>query len=235
MNSPSSLKRGAGMVIEYLQTHPEFLRDNPALLRELCLPHELPSGVSSLLERQVALLRTDCASLRQELDHRELRAGRQLTVLQNVLGCAMKLLRAERLELLSGTVRNCLRHDFSATLRTFVFADAYTHLGADGYRFLSGSCEVRRMFVEVMNRNKPLTGSLQAEHLDLLFGPAAKGVRSSLLVPLKQSRWDGLVAIGSSEHGRLGAGQERELLVYLFQVFGVRLDQLLGTTSRSRY
>lgn len=229
MDSPQKLDHSPDLVAEYLQSHPEFFRERPALLRELSIPHETGAGVASLIERQVQMLRGQCAQLQQELDLRRTRARVQRTLLQGVLGASLKVLRARRVETAHALVARCLREDYAADeFRVFVFRDGDAP-GAGGIRFLPRTAKLKYLFIELLNRNKPLCGSLQDEHIRLLFQAAEDHVASTLVVPLRHGDWEGLVAVGSREHGRYGRGFELDLITHLLAVFGMRLDELMRT------
>ncbi|NIQ15196.1 MAG: DUF484 family protein, partial [Candidatus Dadabacteria bacterium] len=53
------------------------------------------------------------------------------------------------------------------------------------------------MFTEIFHRNKPLCGSLQEEHIKTLFGNQENSINSTILIPLQQQKWQGLLVIGS--------------------------------------
>lgn len=90
------------------------------------------------------------------------------------------------------------------------------------------SAKLRYMFIELINRNKPLCGSLQDEHIRMLFQAAAGHVNSTLIVPMRHPKWEGLIAMGSHERGRYGRGFELDMLQHLFAVVGARMDEVLS-------
>lgn len=228
MDSPKRLEHSAGLVAEYLRSHPDFFRDHPGLLRELAIPHEVAPGVASLIERQVTMLRGQCAQLQQELDLRRTRAGVQRTLLQGVLAAALKVQRSRGIEGAHGAVARCLRQDYAADeLRVFVFREGASAGSVDAVRFLPRTAKLKYLFIELLNRNKPLCGSLQDEHIRLLFQAADDHVASTLVVPLRHADWEGLVAVGSREHGRYGRGFELDLVAHLLTVFGMRIDDFM--------
>lgn len=230
MDSPKRLDYSASLAAEYLRSHPDFFRDHPELLRELAIPHEVAPGVTSLIERQVVMLRGQCAQLQQELELRRTRTGAQRALLQGVLGAALKLQRSRSIDAAHGTVSRCLRRDYAADeLRVYVFRDGESTGSVDAVRFLPRTAKLKYLFIELLNRNKPLCGSLQDEHIRLLFQAADDHVASTLVVPLRHADWEGLVAVGSGEHGRYGRGFELDLVTHLLTVFGVRLDELMRT------
>ena len=233
MDSPKRLDYSEDLVVEYLKTHPDFFRDHPALLRELPIPHDVGAGVASLIERQVAQLRGHCAHLQQDLDLRRTRAGIQRTMLHGVQGAALKVLRGKDADAAYAAVARCLRQDYAADeFRVFVFRDETQAASGEGIRYLPRSAKLKYLFIELLNRNKPLCGSLQEEHIRMLFQAADDHVNSTLVVPLRHPDWEGLIAVGSREHGRYGRGFELDMIQHLLAVFGMRLDDLMrGATA----
>ena len=229
MDSPKRAENTAGLVVEYLKTHPEFFRDYPFLLRELSIPHEVGEGVTSLIERQVGMLRTHCTQLQQELDLRKTRAGLQRVMLQNLQAATVRILRCNTpAEVYSGTLKS-IKRDFDVDeFRIFIFSDEVEAQVVEGLKILARSTKLKYLFIELLNRNKPLCGSLQDEHIRMLFQAAAGHVNSTLIIPLRHAKWEGLVALGSHERGRYSRGLEVEMLQHLFGVLGLRLEQILS-------
>jgi hypothetical protein len=112
--------------------------------------------------------------------------------------------------------------------RLFVFSDQPDPDVGPGVKFLPRTAKLKHMFIELINRNKPLCGSLQDEHIRVLFQAAAGHVNSTVIVPLKYARWEGLAALGSQERGRYGRGFELDMIRFLFSIVGARLDRILA-------
>ncbi len=232
MDSPKRLEYSEDLVVEHLKTHPDFFCDHPALLRDLYIPHEVGAGVASLIERQVLQLRGHCAQLQQNIDLRRTRAGLQHALMQSVQCATLKVLRAKDMDAAYATVARCLRQDYAADeFRVFVFRDETQAASGDGIRFLPRSAKLKYLFIELLNRNKPLCGSLQDEHIRLLFQAADDHVNSTLVVPLRHPEWEGLIAVGSREHGRYGRGFELDMIQHLLAVFGLRLDEFMRAAT----
>ena len=228
MDSPKRIVNTADVVLEYLRSHPDFFREYPFLLRELSIPHVVGEGVTSLIERQVSMLRGHCTQLQQELDLRKTRAGMQRAMLQNLQTSTLRLLRCNTASEIHATTLKCIRRDYAVDeFRIFIFSDEVAAQPADGIKFLARTAKLKYLFVELMNRNKPLCGSLQDEHIRMLFQAAAGHVNSTLIIPLRHVKWEGLVALGSHERGRYSRGLELEMLQHLIVVLGIRLDQVI--------
>ena len=228
MDSPKRREQGAAVVVDYLKTHPEFFREYPELLRELYIPHLPGHGVASLIERQVSMLRAQCTQLEQELEVRKTRAGLQREMLQSIQALTLKLMRCRDMGEACTAMLRCLKRDYAADeFRLFVFSDLPEPGAVNGVKFMPRNAKLKYMFIELLNRNRPLCGSLQDEHIRILFQGAAGHVSSTMIMPLRYERWEGLAAVGSQERGRYGRGFELEMLQHLFAVAGARFDQFL--------
>jgi uncharacterized protein YigA (DUF484 family) len=222
----------AALVVDYLKAHPDFFREYPDLLRSLDVPHLAGAGVASLIERQVASLKAHCAQLELELSQKKTRAGMQREMLQNVHALTLKLLRCEDVGSAYAAILSCLRRDYAVDeLRMFVFSDAAEPAQLGGIKFMPRTAKLKYMFIELINRNKPLCGSLQDEHIRMLFQGAAGHVSSTLIIPLRHATWEGLVAIGSHERGRYGRGFELDMLQHLFAVVGARFAHFIDQAA----
>jgi len=232
MDSQRKRDSSTALVVDYLKAHPDFFREHPDLLRALEIPHVTGEGVASLIERQVSMLRSHCTELEQELSQKRTRAGMQREMLQNVHALTLKLLRCDDVGSAYAAILGCLRRDYAVNeLRMFVFSDAAepAHLG--GIKFMPRTAKLKYMFIELINRNKPLCGSLQDEHIRMLFQGAAGHISSTLIIPLRHATWEGLVAIGSQERGRYGRGFELDMLQHLFAVVAARFAYFIDQAA----
>lgn len=98
------------------------------------------------------------------------------------------------------------------------------HIG--GIHFLNNESKIRYMFIELLNRNKPLCSSLQTEQLQTLFNKDTDKVKSNLLIPIKQANWSGLLVLGSAERDQYGVGEELDMLVFISELLSFKLEQL---------
>lgn len=229
MNPRTKPQNVEGLVADHLQRHPDFFLRYPELLLSLEIPHEPGPNVASLVERQVALLRKKMQRLQHDLEQREVRASQERVLMEGLQRSLSKLL------VISDPVRGYqllakfLKSDFAADeLRVFVFRDGAGMETVPGLKFMARNAKLKYLFIELLNRNKPLCGSLQEEHVRLLFQAAAGHISSTILLPLRLADAEVLVAVGSQEQNRYGRGFELELLQFLFAVFGTWLEQVLS-------
>ena len=181
-------------VVAYLQQHRDFFVDQPVLLREMEIPHE-SGGATSLIERQVNLLRQENRQL-----HREIRGLGQVARDNHKLSDSMQHLSLELLE--------CEDHDD-------VIASLYESLreqfGIDQVVILlphGETEESHELFEALMRDSVPFCGQLEEEQRHALFGEEMEHGASVALLPLGEFGAQGLVALGSSDpeqyHDKMG-------------------------------
>ena len=229
LESRTKLQDIEGLVADYLQRHPDFFLRYPDLLLDLEIPHVPGPNVASLVERQVSQLRRKIQRLQHELDEREVRTARERVLMEGLQRTLTRLLVMPDPVRGYQLLAKFLKSDFAADeLRVFVFRDDAELQAVTGLKFMARNAKLKYLFIELLNRNKPLCGSLQEEHVRLLFQAAAGHVSSTILIPLRLSDAEVLVAIGSQERNCYGRGFELELLQFLFAMFGTWLEKVLN-------
>ncbi len=209
-------------VAEYLRAHPNFFAQHSALLADLTLPHN-PGNATSLVERQVSILRDQNRRIRHEL--RELvHIARDNENLSNrIHRLTLALMDAAGLDDLLETLKQGLCEDFNAD-RVAIHLFAKPKKGA-----LASTIEtLDATFIEqhdprlaalqkVCERGQPLCGRLTPEQLTYLSGEMEK-LTSFALIPLNANGCFGLVTIGSSSEDRFQPGMGTVFLTQLGEV-----------------
>jgi uncharacterized protein YigA (DUF484 family) len=90
---------------------------------------------------------------------------------------------------------------------------------------MARNAKLKYLFIELLNRGKPLCDSLQDEQVRLLFQAAAGHISSTILIPLRLADAEVLLAIGSQQRNRYSRGFELELLQFLCAMFGTWLER----------
>lgn len=203
-------------IIDYLHTHPDFFVSYPEILTELRVPHGDIGRASSLIEYQVERLREDIVDLQSRLCESDSLASRN----RRFSDAVHKLILALQ-------VKRTLTGFYAVLnkgLRTLYHADRVLLLifnnrgSADDHpdlRFLKTDSKLALMFTEVMHRNKPLCGSLQDEHLLTLFQEDISGIKSTVLIPVRQNDWNGLLVLGSKTPDSYSHGFELDSLLFI--------------------
>lgn len=203
-------------IINYLHTHPDFFVSHPEILTELRIPHNNIGRASSLIEYQVERLRENIVDLQSRLGESDSLATRNRRFSDTVHKLVLTL---QTKKTLSG-----FYIALNKGLRTLYYADRvllliFNNRGSAGdhpdLRFLKTDSKLAFMFTEIMYRNKPLCGSLQEEHLLTLFQDDISGIKSTVLIPIRQNDWNGLLVLGSKTPDSYSHGFELDSLMFI--------------------
>lgn len=203
-------------IIDYLHSHPDFFVSHPEILTELRIPHDNIGQASSLIEYQVERLQDQIDDLLCRLDKSDsvTKRNRQFSsaVHKLVLTLQSKTTIAGFYTALSRGLRT-LYHANRVLLLIFNNREPIHEL--PDLRFLKTDSKPAFMFTEVMHRNKPLCGSLQEEHLLTLFQDDISGIKSTVLIPVRQNNWHGLMVLGSRTPDCYSHGFELDSLLFI--------------------
>jgi hypothetical protein len=188
-------------VAAYLDANPEFFLRNADLTARLRLPHGT-SGVVSLVEHQVGLLRSQLETERRRLTHLIARAREYESLSGRLHSLVLQLITAPDLERIEGILQETLCEELDAeavTLKLFA-------VGAEADQ----SDALFAAFLDFVDREHALCGPLEPERGKVLFGEVNERIRSAALVPIRGESRAGVLAIGSGdpEHFRPEMGTD---------------------------
>lgn len=229
MDTLSKSEDITGVIIDYLKNHPDFFREHAYLLHDLNVPHNSGRGVSSLIERQVTLLRNQIKSLEQDVNARDIKNRQDRCLATGAYSLTMELLSCKSIDgLYQALHRFLVKYEIADFLKLFIFSGQALNHATPDITFLHRQANLKMMFIELINRRKPLCGSLQEEHVKLLFGKQSGEIRSTLVIPLVRPKWDGLFVLGKSIRGRYAYGNELDTLVFITNIVSHVLNTLLS-------
>jgi len=210
-------------VAEYLAANPEFFERHEQLLLELRLPH-VNGGSVSLLERQLATLRKECARHQQRLDEL-VEVGRKNDLLIDRLHqMTLSLIDTTDLDEVLDVLEDQLHAEFKADyVELWLFTPAELE---DPSALDASEQKVITHFQTLSQQNRPLCGQLPQEQLDILFGTEAGDVSSAVLIPLKNKSIAGILAIGSSDDARFQHDMGTDFLSRLGELVSQRLEMV---------
>lgn len=184
----------AEQIVEYLQSNPDFLDQQPALLRALEIPHQ-SGGATSLIERQVQLLRAQNGQLQSEIRNLLHVARENHTLSDNMHHLALELLECEDHDDVIASLYESLREHFGIEQVVVLLPHGETE-------------ETHELFEEMMTDSVPYCGQLEEEQRHALFGEEMEHGASVALMPLGEFGAQGVVALGSSDpdqyHEKMG-------------------------------
>ncbi|MSQ67946.1 MAG: DUF484 family protein [Gammaproteobacteria bacterium] len=207
----------AAAVAGYLQAHPEFFTQHPALLVRLELP--IAGGpVVSLVERQLAGLRAEHERLRGRFatlvalaQHHEALEGR-------VHRLVLDLLDTPDPQAIFDLLTRRLAAEFQADRVTaLLFASPAARPGGAAREFVGAASPRRDAFATLLASSGPQCGRLTEVQCEALFG-ADVFSGSHVVLPLLGNGWDGLLVVSSHNPVRFEPTMGTELLSFLRDV-----------------
>jgi len=214
-------------VAAYLRDHPDFFEHNLWLLPELRLPHE-SGGAISLVERQVAMLRTQSETQKTQLEEL-LAVARDNDRLNGQLHqLTLQLLECQALDGLMTLLVSRLRRDYSADLVILhLLAPPHDPALATRDEFVRDADAFRAPFQHLLTTGRPFSGRLKAQQRELLFAERADAIGSAVVLPLGREGRVGLLAIGSADANRFRPGGDTTFLNRMAQVIAAALARHL--------
>ncbi|MEM7762580.1 MAG: DUF484 family protein [Pseudomonadota bacterium] len=213
-------------VKDYLTSHPDFFESNPRLLQSLRLPHE-NGGTVSLVERQVAALRTNELNMKRKLNELVGLARRNDALANRIHALALAMLRADSLQDTLSTLEEKLRRSFSADEAVLVLFGQEQHFGdLNRMRFLriiDRNDDSLQPFTTFLERCNPRCGQVRDTQRDFLFRTNAEEIGSVALLPLGEEAEIGFLAIGSNNAEHFHPAMSVDFLQRIGQIISVAL------------
>ncbi|VAX07464.1 hypothetical protein MNBD_GAMMA26-742 [hydrothermal vent metagenome] len=212
-------------VAEYLAATPDFFERHEELLLQLKLPDTNGSGNSiSLIERQLAGLRKECAGYQQQLDELVKIGRKNDQLIERLHQLTLALIDTTNLDEVLNALEDHLHEEFAADrveLWLFTPADLEDPSGLD-----TPEREAISNFQNFFKQDKPLCGRLTKAQLDFLFGIEADDIRSAALIPMRNDAIAGMLAVGSSDEQRFQGDMGTEFLSRLGDIVSQRLEMV---------
>ncbi|MEE9358082.1 DUF484 family protein [Candidatus Vondammii sp. HM_W22] len=203
------------IVIQYLESHPDFFKHHSTLLERLELAHQ-SGGAVSLIERQVASLREQSNGYKQRLEE-FIAVARENELLNDRLhDLTLTLIDNIEFDEVLNTLQDKLHDDFQAEaveLHLFSAGEADQESNPD----LDG-------FSDFLDRGTPECGRLTKQQLTYLFGLQAEDIQSTALIPILGEGLLGILAIGSHSEHRFHPGMGTDYLTRLGEIVSKTLE-----------
>ncbi len=213
-------------IAHYLQTHPEFFERHSQLLAGLRVPHAAGPAVS-LVERQVAILRSRNAKLDRKLQELVAIARGNDALAEKIHQLACELISANSQDEVLDGVSQALQQNFGAEFTTLLIFRSDAHREDSGImRVVDRDADVLKAFASALELKAPRCGRLTEAQRELLFGEHSSKVASAALAPLGSDNPIGLLAVGSSDADRF--------LPTMSVDFLTRIAALIATALASR-
>jgi uncharacterized protein YigA (DUF484 family) len=216
------------IVIEYLRTRKDFFIHHSDLLSELIIPH--PSGdATSLVERQLALLREQNGELKRQLRNLIENAKINGSLSKKVHKLALAVLTTVTPQAMIDALFFSLRTDFEVDIITlWLFFDAKFSPSSfpnhPNVALVPRNAPELEAFTSILKSTRPICGRLTAEQRKYLFGESEEKTASCVLIPLGEEQRRGMLAMGSWEPDRFRADLGTTFLDYLGAIVDRALD-----------
>lgn len=206
----------ATAVAEYLRSHPDFLARRPKLLASLEIPHADTGAASSLIERQVEVLRSQNAALQARVDEL-LDIGRENDeLIRRIHALALELIDSTDAHSALELLRYSLTEDFAADEVSIRLLAAYAE---DTPEAVSADDPAWQAISEAAAQGSALCGRLSREQAILLF-PVPARVASAVVIPLTTPELVGWIAVGSQDEARFRTSMDTGFLSFLGSAAG---------------
>ena len=213
MTSIKKTATSTQQIVDYLLQHPDFFIHHEELLNCLEIPHRTGPEVSSLIEYQARKLQQENETLKKSNRLLQQVYNDRSSLIRKMFELSLDLYKAESPDKLYEILSNGLGKLYSADyVHVLIFNKNFIKNSSGCFRYINSDSKTRFMFTELLNRNKALCDSLPAEYVLLLFAENADRIRSTVLVPMNNGDWQGLMALGSRERDIYSYGLEIELL-----------------------
>ena len=223
---PNSPQTDEAAVIRFLQDNPAVLMDYPELFSALAIPHQT-GGATSLVERQLKLLREQNKTLRNKIEELVGIARDNEELNQRFHRLALELMNAENLHDMLAMVQDQVQTFFYTDFVCFRFLPdiGIPGQGLEGLYLDADSDNIEGIKSWVEAR-KPICGEIDSSVNSEIFG-ADMHIASCAFIPLFHARDIGLLCLGSTSPDRFGESMGTIFLQQLGELVSNRLKHLL--------
>ena len=208
------------VVTKFLRQNPDFLEQEPSLLKHLELNHASGTAVS-LIEKQVQYLRTQNQSLENQLNRLIQNAADNERLMCRLHQLTLELMSMSGLPSFFDQLSETLLSEFHADILNITLFDLKVEASAKTpiFHIRRDDPEIQQ-FQDHIDKGVSVCGRLSRNKRDYLFGSRAQWVQSTAFIPLGK---DGILAIGSSDPARFYPGMGTLFLDLLAEVVTARL------------
>ncbi len=213
-------------VIQYLRNNPEVLMAYPEVFSSLTIPH-LTGGATSLVERQLKLLREENQALKAKIDELVGIARENEELNQRFHRLALEMMNTDQLHDILAMVQDQVQTFFYTDFVCFRFLPGVNESGnvLEGL-YLSSDSGIVDSIKPWIDGRKPVCGRQDEKIITELFGPDLR-IGSSALIPLYHTNNLGLLCLGSVSADRFGLTMGTIFLQQLGELVSSRLKNLL--------
>ena len=213
----------ADQVTEFLETNPDFLDARPELLTKLKFSHHV-AGATSLIERQIQVLREEQVAFKQRFDKLASNAELNQKLLEKIEKFTIELLDCRNAQPMVSRAHHLLKELFGLSGSQILIAEKiHPDLSKGVHRCNS---DTLAKVVELVAGRAAFMGR-PAEWLRQYLPDLAAGSTGSIaVVPLAMEQGSGYILLVSGDDMRFQNGMGSDFLTYIAALIGRLMERL---------
>ena len=214
------------IVSAYLLENKDFFIKNPETLTAINIPHEAPGGTSSLIERQVSILREHNEKLRQHVSELLENARHNDQLFEKTRKLSLLLNESSDLTKQVDILKKVLIEDFNTEIYGLILFDRPKSTQSDSLQIASSET-AQKQAPGLMSIKQVFCGHLREAEYQFLFPDDYKKIRSAIVIPIKQKNLTAFIALGSEDENRFHPKLGTLFAEYIGDMVGASLSKSL--------
>jgi len=181
----------------YLRDNPSFFDENPDILETMIVPHNT-EGAVSLIERQLAVLRSRNSEMKEQLDSLYSAAQENEMMFEKTNHLISGLLEANNLGALIESLYESLGSDYGVEAYSLTLFGDEVNLPKSMAQ-ISSPDKAHKVIASILSSSGAVCGQLEASEMNFLFRDHQNVLGSVATVVLGQDSKLGVLALGNSD------------------------------------
>lgn len=216
----------------YLRDNPSFFDENPDILETMIVPHNT-EGAVSLIERQLAVLRSRNSEMKEQLDSLYSAAQENEMMFEKTNHLISGLLEANNLGALIESLYESLGSDYGVEAYSLTLFGDEVNLPKSMAQ-ISSPDKAHKVIASILSTSGAVCGQLGASEMNFLFGDNKNFLGSAATVVLGQDSKLGVLALGNSDPHFYQNDMGTIFLDYLAEVLSRLLPQYLKSRNKQK-
>ena len=216
----------------YLRDNPSFFDENPDILETMIVPHNT-EGAVSLIERQLAVLRSRNSEMKEQLDSLYSTAQENEMMFEKTNHLISGLLEANNLGALIESLYESLGSDYGVEAYSLTLFGDEVNLPKSMAQ-ISSPDKAHKVIASILSTSGAVCGQLGASEMNFLFGDHKNFLGSAATVVLGQDSKLGVLALGNSDPHFYQNVMGTIFLDYLAEVLSRLLPQYLKSRNKQK-
>jgi|TARA_B110000438_G_scaffold303659_1_gene366307 uncharacterized protein YigA (DUF484 family) len=216
----------------YLRDNPSFFDENPDILETMIVPHNT-EGAVSLIERQLAVLRSRNSEMKEQLDSLYSAAQENEMMFEKTNHLISGLLEANNLGALIESLYESLGSDYGVEAYSLTLFGDEVNLPKSMAQ-ISSPDKAHKVIASILSSSGAVCGQLEASEMNFLFGDHQNVLGSAATVVLGQDSQLGVLALGNSDPHFYQNDMGTIFLDYLAEVLSRLLPKYLKSRNKQK-